>query len=297
MESHIDEIVEAIKASGANVYAVSEIADGVQRTVHLISDSVCRSVYSVSKTYVMVAIGLLYDEGKVKPENTMSDIFPNMEELKDSAWADITVHDLLRHRTGSSLNDLDIDGINSPYNCIEGDWLAHQFKSEIPEPRGEVSHYTDNGFYVLARVAEKLSGENLLVYLRRKLFEPLGYGEVGWSVCNNGHCAGGSGMFISCEDMTKLGFVWTNGGVYNGQRLLSKEWIDLANKNSYGFSETSPDFKGVTKGGLFEQRLFMSEELNYTLGFQSYEREISVNDVINRMFAEKYPEKCNQLYL
>lgn len=292
MESHINEIVEAIKKSGANVYAVSEIADGVQRTVHLIPDSVCRSVYSVSKTYVMVAIGLLYDEGKLTPQSTMEEIFPNMEELKGSDWAKVTVHNLLRHRTGSTLNDLDIDAKGSPCYKIKGDWLAHLFKTSIPEPQGEVRHYTDNGYYVLARVASELIGGDMLVYLRKKFMDELGYGEVGWSVCNNGYPAGGSGLFISCEDMTKLGYLWINGGVYNGKQLISREWIELANKNFYGFGEHSEKFKGVEKGGLHGQTLFMSEELNYALGIQSYEtRDISIPGVIDKMFAEKYPGK------
>lgn len=46
------------------------------------------------------------------------------------------------------------------------------------------------------------------------------------SVTGGGHS--GAGMFISTEDMARFGLLFMNNGEWNGERLLSKEWIKMA---------------------------------------------------------------------
>jgi len=46
------------------------------------------------------------------------------------------------------------------------------------------------------------------------------------SVTGGGHS--GAGLFISTEDMARFGLLFLNDGVWNGERLLSSEWINKA---------------------------------------------------------------------
>ena len=42
-------------------------------------------------------------------------------------------------------------------------------------------------------------------YLRPRLFEPMGFGDVAWERCPNGSKKGGWGMYVFLEDAVKLG--------------------------------------------------------------------------------------------
>ena len=75
----MDQLLEVIREENLNIYSVTEISDGQSVTVNLkdceLSDSpVCRNVYSVAKAFTMAAVGFLYDEGKIRLEDTIAQV-------------------------------------------------------------------------------------------------------------------------------------------------------------------------------------------------------------------------------
>ena len=35
------------------------------------------------------------------------------------------------------------------------------------------------------------------------------------------------GLYLSTKDFSKVGLLYLNGGIWNGKRILTKEWVDL----------------------------------------------------------------------
>ena len=134
---------------------------------------------------------------------------------------------------------------------------------------GTDSKYSDGAFYLLSRVVEKKSGMSLDNFLWKELLVKLDYQEMAWSHCPKGHAMGATGLYISSEDMVKLGMVYLNGGLYRGQRVLSQQWCTMALEREYGIDK-SDDGKMHAKGGMFGQKLFIIPEKKLAGAVQAY---------------------------
>ena len=216
----------------------------------------CQNVYSVAKTFAMTAAGILWDKGELSLEERIVDIL--RDEIPgsgvDERWGRVTVEMALRHRAGLPGGFLDIDV--TPVSEFGRDFLAHTMTFPLAYTPGEEERYSDGAFYLISRVAEKKSGKKLDDFLWEELFWKLGYQEAAWSRCPLGHPMGATGLYISAEDMAKLGFLYANGGLWRGERLLSREWIDLVFRKEMALG---PDETGTmyTKGGMYGQTLIV----------------------------------------
>ena len=134
---------------------------------------------------------------------------------------------------------------------------------------GEEERYSDGAFYLISRVVEKKSGRKLDDFLWEELLWKLGYQEMAWSRCPMGHPMGATGLYISAEDMAKLGFLYANGGYWRGEKLLSREWIDLVFQKEMALG---PDGTGAmyTKGGMYGQVLIVLPGERRAAAVQSY---------------------------
>ena len=278
-------VCEYARDRGINIYSVT-VADGSgSRTEHIREDSRCRNIYSVAKAFTMCAAGMLYDEGRLGIRNTMADIFGTLPCGSDERWRDVTVHDIMRHKTGILSNCLDFDCNDIRKLIPDGDVLGYILRTPLDGQTGITYAYSDAAYYLLSRIVSRLTGVTLCEYLREKLFIPLECGEYAWSVCPHGYSTGGSGLYISCEDMTKLGTLWLGGGLYNGKRVISGEWTELALKNNYAFSPRECTEGGYYKTGMLGQLLYFSYKDGYSLGIQSYEPSGRLSELVDALLV------------
>ncbi len=280
---HIDDILRRIEEKRINVFSVTVVTGGQSETVILQENElhqsvpVCRNVYSVSKAYTMVAVGFLFDEGKISPDTSIAEVFGALPAGSDPKWADVTVDHLLRHKTGYLRHedpiqayDMDVSNLN---DYTGGDWLSFILSRPITGVPGEEGSYTDTGFYILSRMVAQISGESMQDYLRRKLFTPTGFRNWAWFMCPLGHAFGGTGLIASTEDMVKLGQLFLQRGLWQDQRLLSEEWIDLALAREYAFSRLKEGLNAYGKGGMFGQELVFSYDHDCAIAIESYTAE------------------------
>jgi CubicO group peptidase (beta-lactamase class C family) len=150
-----------------------------------------------------------------------------------------------------------------------------------PNKPGTVMEYNDVRVNVLAYSLLQVLREPLPQVLKKHVMQPIGASttwrwegyEDAWvemdglqmkSVTGGGHS--GAGMFISTKDMARFGLLFLNNGNWNGNQIISEEWIDAAIVPSkpdanYGFmwwlnkKEGNRHWKGV------------GEDLFYAAGF------------------------------
>jgi CubicO group peptidase (beta-lactamase class C family) len=122
-------------------------------------------------------------------------------------------------------------------------------------PRGSFS-YSTQGSQLLSAALEHATGEGLLTYARRKLFEPLGIvtkpvgagmpppvretvPTFGWAHDAKGHYAGGSFLRLRGIDMAKLGLLYLHDGEWEGKRVVPRSWIEASTRprSDGGFPE------------------------------------------------------------
>lgn len=281
MKSLIDDITAFIKEKGYNIYGVSEINNGVEKSERIVEAPYCSDVYSVSKFITGAAAGVLWDKGKLDLHKPVIELIENCPEPAEPKWKEVTVHDCLRHRTGLINGNLDIDNEND--EGIEN-WLEKIFSLPIEGQRDVDYHYTDAAFYLVCRVIESITHENVYSFLHHELLTKLDFRESAWSTCPGGYTTGGSGFFANDRDIARLGYLWANNGVYKDKQLISPEYIKMSLENGYGIAKRD-DYEGYyfKTGACGQIVLFLPEE-HYTMAIRGYYSSDDRTELINTFF-------------
>lgn len=182
--------------------------------------------HSMCKSVTGTAIGMLIDEGLLSPEEHLCDIFPEKcTLLTGRRMRAVTVRHLLCMRSGVSFREAG--------SVLEGDWVKAFLDADVLFEPGEAFDYNSMNSYMLAAIVQKKTGESLMEYLRPRLFEPLGFGDIAWETCPQGLAKGGWGLYVYLEDLAKLGQLYLQKGVWKGadgaeRRIFSEEWAAAA---------------------------------------------------------------------
>ena len=182
-------------------------------------------LYSVSKSFASMAIGFLVEEGKVSVDDYIYTYFPelitddiNKENLK------IKIHDLLSMSFGQQGG-----AVHEGQNRSDAMLYDFFYRNKDIEC-GTMFRYDSYGSYMLAALVKKLTGMNIPEYLMPKLFEPLGIELPFYRKDSIGISIGYSGMRLRTCDLAKIGFVYLNGGKWNGKQIIPESWVNLATK-------------------------------------------------------------------
>ena len=127
-------------------------------------------IASNSKQFTAMALLLLRDEGKLSLDDPVTKFIPGITDGDK-----ITIRELLSHTSG--LQDFwpqdylfsDMRAPTTPQHIVDK-WA----KKPLDFAPGTRWQYSNTGFVVAGMIAEKVSGEPLLTYLRRKVFVPMG---------------------------------------------------------------------------------------------------------------------------
>ncbi len=248
-----------------------EIKDDIESEALFIPVHTAHDCYSVAKVFVVTAIGMLYDDGLLHPDDIITERLadlcpPNM----DQAYRLLTIDHTLRHCLGLPAGYLDID-ISHP-DAFGTDFLTHILTTPPEYTPGTVSVYTDAAYYLLARLVEKISGLSLETFLWKRLFTPLGFREAAWSKCPEGHAMGATGLYLHTADMAKLGLLYLNHGMYNNTKILSEEWVDLVLSRGYELHSCC-NHTAYAKRGMYGQMLMILPEQNRVIAWHACEPE------------------------
>ncbi len=178
-------------------------------------------VYSFSKSFVSIAVGLAIHEGYFGLEDKIAAFFPEkIFSRADRRIYDVTVRHLLDMSAGSSFNEV--------YVVTEGDWVERYLNEPLQFAPGTQWQYNSMNTYLLSAVIKKMTGQGLCDFLKPRLFEPLGIDEFFWTCCPNGIEAGGWGLHLKTEDLAKFAQLCLQRGEWRGTQLVPSSWIDLA---------------------------------------------------------------------
>ena len=131
-------------------------------------------IASNSKQFTAMALLLLEDEGKLSLNDTVSRWIPGI-----SGGDRITIRQLLSHTSG--LQDFwpqDYSFAAMSHPAAPQDIVDRWAKKPLDFQPGDQWQYSNTGYVVAGMIAEKASGESLMSYLKRKIFDPLNMKSV-----------------------------------------------------------------------------------------------------------------------
>ena len=185
-------------------------------------------MYSSSKTFASMGIGLMIGEGKVKLDDRVVGFFP--EYLPDHVpefLAMTTVRDLLMMATPYQSNN---------YGFDDTDWVRTFFDpdSSVSKVRadhrpGTVFQYNTCATVVLTAIVEKLAGMKLTEYLKPRIFDRIGMSPDIWCVERpEGGDWAGSGIMETPRDLAKFCDLIAHDGVYDGEEIIPSDYVRAA---------------------------------------------------------------------
>ncbi len=183
----------------------------------------CHRMYSQTKSYVGIAIGLLIEEGKLSLDDKIVKFFPDrIDGTPFAHLAEQTVKDMLTMRTAVK--------VPSWFKSEDPD-RTHEYLSKSTDrcPSGTIWSYDSPGSQVLASLVERLSGMSLFDYLNEKIFKHLGTFKTATILKTpNGDSWGDSALVCTSRDMASFGYLLTHGGAYEGKQLIDPEYLKEA---------------------------------------------------------------------
>ena len=178
-------------------------------------------LWSLSKSFTSTAIGFAIEEGLLEIHDFVKDYFPE-KSPENPTWQlkQLRIKDLLTMTTGHTSEPR--------LGESSDDWVKLFLESELELRPGTYFMYNTPSTYILSAIIQKITGEKLVDYLFPRLFEPLGINKPEWEIDPKGINTGGWGLHLTTEDIAKFGLFYIQQGKWNGNQLLSKEWIKMA---------------------------------------------------------------------
>ena len=190
-------------------------------------------VRSISKSVVSACIGLAIGQGKIKAiDQKVFDFFPEYSEYDEGLKSDLSLEHLLTMTSGLEWNE-DIpysDPENSEIQMTSSqDPMEYVLSRPMEVPPGKVWKYNGGTTQLLAAIIQKTTGLRIDDFAQQYLFQPLGITQFEWtSFPGTDMPAAASGLRLSSRDLLKFGMLYAQNGQWNGNQLLTKDWIEAS---------------------------------------------------------------------
>nr|WP_317362164.1 serine hydrolase [uncultured Blautia sp.] len=185
------------------------------------------NTWSACKGVVSCAAGIALEEGIIRLDEKIIDIFPEYApENPEGYLAEVTLEHMLTMTSGLESSLFFCDW---PERYTTPDWIAYFFENaKITKKPGTEWLYSNFNTYMTSCAIEKRAGMNLLEYLRNRFFEPVRIGNPDWTLCPKGHVHAANGLYVTIDEFSRYGQLIMHMGKYNGQQIVPEEYMKKA---------------------------------------------------------------------
>jgi CubicO group peptidase (beta-lactamase class C family) len=183
---------------------------------------------SLTKSIVSLLIGIAIDRGIIPSiDEPIVHYFPSLNQDPDPRKRQIRIRDIMNQASGLWHEALDSpNGLNRFLQLPDpsGYVLAQPL---LTDP-GQVFHYNNAATHLLSLILTKSTGIRTSAFAQQYLFGPLGIDSVQWDRMKDGYDDGSGLLSIHTRtsDLNRIGNLILDRGIYQGNRLVSADWID-----------------------------------------------------------------------
>jgi len=199
--------------------------------------------WSMTKSVTSILIGCALEEGHINSlDEAISDYLP---ALYGGAYEGVSIRNVMQMRSGVDYEeryDFGNPGIaasNHISSLVKNNTRFADVARSLPqihEP-GEVFQYKTIDTAVLGWLVERATGTSVAAYTEQCLWEALGAEADGYYIMDGkpgvGREFSGAGFNATLRDYARFGQMVLNGGVANGQRIVSEAWIEQSTRPSH----------------------------------------------------------------
>lgn len=210
---------------------------------------------SVTKSVTSTLAGIAVDQGLLTLDQNLIASFPELVPVPPTdGKEDIELSHLLTMTSG-------LDCGRSPgeqeLNAMLGsdDFVEYALGIPMAVPPGGEFAYCSPGTHLMSAMLADAADSSTLEFAQENLFGPLGITELVWPTDPQGVNRGWGDLQLYPLDLAKVGQLFLDGGEWNGERIVSKSWVDEATRahvladtdgTGYGYQWWRPAaFEGV----------------------------------------------------
>lgn len=250
---------------------------------------------SVSKSFVSAAVGLCIEDGHLKLETRLLELFPEYAAVAAPGVEALTLRHLLTMSSGHAAP------VRSRLKFRAGvSWAETYLREPLAHPPGTHFLYDSADTFMLSAAMQRVTGQRVLDYLRPRLLAPLGIGEATWLTSPGGIDAGGWGLSLTTADLARFGELLRCGGLWQGQRLLPSDWLAQATRAQIQTGHSDPDWAygygyqfwpcrhgAFRADGMYGQFVLVLPEQQAVLGITAGTHRMQ--DILNAVWDELLP--------
>ena len=181
----------------------------------------CHRMYSQTKSYTSVAIGLLAEEGKISLDDKIYDYFKDELACEPSEYLkEQTIREMLTMTTATTKWD---------------NWFTSEAKDRVQnyfaynradKPAGTTWHYDSAGSQILGTLVERVSGKSLFDYLYEKVFCHLGTFKTAEILkARGGDSWADSALVCTSRDMASFARFVMHEGTVDGKYIMNSDYL------------------------------------------------------------------------
>ena len=182
--------------------------------------------YSMTKSLINALTGILVREGKL----SLSEHPPVPEWPKGDPRTAITLDQMMHMSTGLEFVEAYSDQLVDTVVMIYAQPDAAHYAAEKPliHGPGTVWQYSSGTTNLISRIDRQAVGgplANYLTFPRRELFRKVGADSAVMEPDASGTFIGSTFMYATARDWARLGQLYLNDGVWNGERIFPEGWV------------------------------------------------------------------------
>lgn len=263
-----------------NIHSMMLLKSGSEvfhASAHEYDEDTKDEVYSVSKSFTSIAIGILIDMNLLNLEDIVLYFFKN--EVNDylEGYKSLKLKHLLMMSTGQEKDIfMELTPNDNPFELF--------FNQPLVDNPGETFRYSNIATFMLSAIVTKVTGKSLNDFLNEYLYKKIGMEKPVWNQIKDINF-GAMGLQISSHDMARFGLLLLNDGCWDGEQIISKDYLDLATSfqistsnwynqvetYGYGFQFWLSGFGDYRATGMKGQHIIINKEYDLVFVFKSHE--------------------------
>ncbi len=205
---------------------------------------------SMAKSVSTTLVGAAVQDGHIESIDDL--LVKYLPACEGSAYADVTVRQLMLMASGVQWNDVHTDPISERRNMLSlqaelspGVILDYVLDRPKVAPSGQIWNYSMGETHMVGALVHVASGRWLSDYLSEKIWSPFGMQNDAswWLEAPDGLEVAGAGLCVTLQDYVRFGEFMLAGGTIEGERILPDGWVEEATRptikaegnRSYGF--------------------------------------------------------------
>ena len=234
LESYEMPIHSILMSRGDDIYAESYFAPFHDKFLH--------RMYSVSKSFVAMAVGAAVTEGLFSLDDVIIDHLPEYKNHQsDQFQAECTVRDMLMMKSNIGTGVAWWGSFPS-----RAEAYYSMATSKVP---GTAFYYDSIGSFLLGCMIEKLTGKTFLAYLKEKVLSHIGFSAESYTLIEpGGYTVGDSGVMCTTRDLWLFARFIMKKGEWNGKQYIDRSFMEDA-VSFLGFNHFNTGIKRCQTGG------------------------------------------------